>query len=73
MIHDREFEMLFSSDVLYDIAEELKMKMPTTPNNIEMKDWLTQNSAWTFINKFDPFKLRNQETKDVCSYLHNAQ
>ena len=48
-------------DILYYCAEEMQLKMPTRPNDIEIKEWY-EGRAWDAFNKLDPFRLRKRRT-----------
>ncbi len=42
-------------EVLYNLAEQLKMKLPTRPNDINIKRWYEGN-LWKKLNHYDPFR-----------------
>ena len=56
-------------EVLYDSAEDVKMKMPTKLNDINIKEWYEDNAVYRFMDKYDPFKLRQPETHETANYF----
>ena len=59
--HEVHFYLLHAPiEVLYNAAEDLKMKMPTKPNDIDVKKWYESVSGWKSWSRVDPFKIKRK-------------
>ena len=56
-------------EVLYDTAEDTKMKMHTTPYDLNISEWYEDNVVTNFVDRFNPCKLKVRDTVVTPNYF----